>query len=96
MTHRKALLSCAAALLALLILLPSVQSADPVEGVKAKIAPNLGMQLSAAKPDDYVTAIVKMNTVADLKPLRKRGVGARNLPCAADSCRPPRCDLGAR
>ncbi|MFA4948870.1 MAG: S8 family serine peptidase, partial [Candidatus Krumholzibacteriia bacterium] len=70
MIHRKALLSCAAALLALLILLPSVQSADPVEGVKAKIAPGLGMQLSAAKPDDYVTAIVKMNTVANVKALR--------------------------
>ncbi len=70
MTHRKALLSCAAALLALIILLPSVQSADPVEGVKAKIAPGLGVQLSAAKPDDFITAIVKMNTVANLKTLK--------------------------
>jgi subtilisin family serine protease len=76
MIHRKALLSCAAALLAFIILLPSVQSADPLEGVKAKIAPALGMQLSAAKPDEYVTAIVKMNTVANLKGLRgnRKGV----------------------
>jgi subtilisin family serine protease len=70
MTQRKALLSCAAVLLALIILLPSVQSADPLEGVKAKIAPALGLQLSAAKPDEFVTAIVKMTSVAQLKPLR--------------------------
>ncbi len=70
MTHRKALLSCAAALLALLILLPSVQSADPVEGVKAKIAPALGVQMAAAQPGDYVTAIVKLNTVANVKAIR--------------------------
>ncbi len=70
MIHRKVLLSCAAALLALIVLLPSVQSADPLEGVKAKIAPGLGVQLSAAKPDEYVTAIVKMNTVANVKALR--------------------------
>ena len=76
MIHRKAFLICAAALLALIILLPSVQSADPLEGVKAKIAPGLGMQLSAAAPGEYVTAIVKMNTVADLKALRgnRKGV----------------------
>ena len=70
MIHRKGLLSCAAVLLALIILFPSVQSADPLEGVKAKIAPGLGVQLSTAKPDEYVTAIVKMSSVANLKTLR--------------------------
>jgi len=70
MVHKKALSSCAAVLLALIILLPSVQSADPVEGVKAKITPNLGMQLTAAKPDELVTALVRMTAVSNLKMLR--------------------------
>jgi subtilisin family serine protease len=70
MIHRKALLSCAAVLLALTILLPSVQSADPLEGIKAKITPQLGLQLSAAKPDEFVTAVVRLTTTANLKTLR--------------------------
>jgi subtilisin family serine protease len=70
MIHRKALLSCAAVLLALIILFPSVQSADAAEDMKAKIAPELGAQLSAAKPDQFVTAIVRMSAVPNLKMLR--------------------------
>jgi subtilisin family serine protease len=76
MLHRKTLLSCAAMLLAFAILLPSVQSADAVEDVKAKIAPALNAQLSAARPGEYVTAVVKMAAAANLKSLRgdKRAV----------------------
>lgn len=70
MMHRKALLSCAAVLLALFILLPSVRSADAVEEVKAKITPELSAQLTAAKPDEVVSAVVKMTSVANLKTLR--------------------------
>ena len=70
MIHRKTLLSCAAVLLAIAIVLPSIQSADAIEDVKAKISPALGAQLTAAQPDAFVQAVVKMTATANLKSLR--------------------------
>jgi subtilisin family serine protease len=70
MIHKKSILSCAAVLLALAILLPSVRSVDAVEEAKAKLAPALSAQLTAAKPGEYVQAVVRMATFPKLQAIR--------------------------
>ncbi|MDI6807636.1 MAG: S8 family serine peptidase [Candidatus Eisenbacteria bacterium] len=56
-------------LLVVLILLPSARQAV-ADTTKAKIAPGLAKQLSAAGPDEAVTAIVKMATKPNLDRIR--------------------------
>ena len=70
MLSKSRLFGCAAVLLVLLIILPSVQSADAQEELKVKIAPGLAAQLSAARPNEYVTAIVRMSGRPNLRMLR--------------------------
>jgi len=70
MAHRKSILSCAAVLLALAVLLPSVRSVDAVESAKAKVAPALSAQLTAAKPGEYVQAVVRMATFPKLQAIQ--------------------------
>jgi subtilisin family serine protease/bacillopeptidase F (M6 metalloprotease family) len=70
MFTKSKLFGCAAALLILLILLPTVHSADAQEEQKAKVAPGLAVQLSAAKPTEYVTAIVRVLGRPNLRLLR--------------------------
>ena len=70
MIHRKTLLSCAAVLLALAVLLPSVRSVDAVEEAKAKPAPALSAQLTAAKPGEYVQAVVRIAAFPKLQTIR--------------------------
>ncbi|MCK4350934.1 MAG: S8 family serine peptidase, partial [Candidatus Krumholzibacteria bacterium] len=67
MHSKKRMFGCAAVLLILLVLLPAFFSADAREGQKAKISPGLAKELSAAKPDDFVTAIVRMSDRADIR-----------------------------
>lgn len=78
MINRKTLLSCAAVLLALAVLIPSVQNADAVESAKAKIAPALSAQLTAAKPGEYVSAVVRMATFPKLQAIRGNRVKVFN------------------
>lgn len=70
MHSKKRMFGCAAVLLILLVLLPAFFSADAREGQKAKISPGLAKELSAARPDDFVTAIVRMSERADLRAFR--------------------------
>jgi subtilisin family serine protease len=78
MLHRKTLLSCAAVLLALAVLLPSVRSADAVEEAKAKLAPALSAQLAAARPDELVQAVVRIAVFPKLEKIRGNRVAVFN------------------
>ena len=70
MERRKNLFGYAAILLALLILIPTLNLAAANTGFKAKVTPGLAKQLSAAKPDEVVTAIVKMRAKPNLDRIR--------------------------
>ncbi len=70
MLSKSRLFGCAAVLLVLLVLLPSVHSADAQEELKVRIAPALAAQLSAARPNEYVTAIVRMSGRPNLRMFR--------------------------
>ncbi|UCF05010.1 MAG: S8 family serine peptidase [bacterium] len=70
MFSKNRLFGCAAVLLVLLILFPAVYNADAGEEQKAKIAPELAVQLSAAKPGEHVTAVVRMRARPQLLMLR--------------------------
>jgi subtilisin family serine protease len=78
MMHRKTFLSCAAVLLAFAVLLPSVRSVDAVEEVKAKLAPTLSAQLTAAKPDELVQAVVRIAAFPKLQSIRGNKVAVFN------------------
>jgi len=69
MHSKRRMFGCAAVLMILLVLLPTVFSVDAREAQKAKISPGLAKQLSAARPDDFVTAIVRMTDRADTRAL---------------------------
>ncbi len=70
MIHKHKLFGCAAVLLVLLILLPAVHPVDAQLDSRPKISKELAAQLSGAQPDEFVTAIVRMQSRADLTPLR--------------------------
>ena len=70
MFSSKRLFSCAVILLVLILMLPSVKSADAEEGKKIRISPQLKAQIDAVGASGEVTAIVKMKESASLPMLR--------------------------
>jgi len=78
MRHKKLLFASAAVLLLLLLVVPQVQQAGAKGDPTSKMSAELVKQVSAAKPDEMVTAIVKMKAVANLNGIR--GVRGRCSP----------------
>ncbi|MFO7914387.1 MAG: S8 family serine peptidase [Candidatus Krumholzibacteriales bacterium] len=70
--------SCAALFLVLLLVLPSLNSADAEEGKKVRISPKLRTQIEAAGATGEVTAIVKMKETADIQLIRGNGPAVMN------------------
>ena len=70
MFSSKRLFNCAVILLVLLLMLPSVRSADAEEGNKIRISPQLKAQMDAVGAGGEVTAIVKMKESANIPMLR--------------------------
>lgn len=70
MRHKKLLFASAAVLLLLLLVVPQVQQAGAKGDPTSKMSAELVKQISAAKPDELVTAIVKMKAVANLAGIR--------------------------
>jgi subtilisin family serine protease len=66
MRQKKFLFASAAVLLLLLLVVPQVQLAGAKGDPTGKMSAELVKQLSAAKPDETVTAVVKMSAVANL------------------------------
>ncbi|NIM19235.1 MAG: S8 family serine peptidase [Candidatus Latescibacteria bacterium] len=70
MLQKKKISSSVAVLLAVLLLIPVVYSADTSIDIKDKISPGLAAKLTAAQPGEVVTAIVKMRAVANTNRIR--------------------------
>src|SRR5512139_3797074 len=67
MRHRNLLIASAAVLLLLLLVVPQVQQVGAKGDPMSKITAELQKQLSAAKPDEMVGAVVKMRATAKLE-----------------------------
>jgi|GEM_PF-980535 len=70
MERKRILFGYAAALLVLLILIPSADLGGAEAQPKAKISPGLAAQLSAAQPDEVITVIVKMRAKPGIDRIR--------------------------